>query len=75
MQQVFGRGVVPIQLPIGWEKGFRGVVDLITMKALIYTPDGNGIAKIEEIPQAMAEEAKAGRTKRWWKWWRKATTS
>ncbi|MFZ1030775.1 MAG: GTP-binding protein, partial [Candidatus Acidiferrales bacterium] len=60
VQQVFGRGVVPIQLPIGWEKGFRGVVDLITMKALIYTPDGNGIAKIEEIPQAMAEEAKLG---------------
>src|SRR5579863_1993774 len=60
VQQVFGRGVVPIQLPIGWEKGFRGVVDLITMKALIYTPDGNGIAKIEEIPQAMTEEAKLG---------------
>ena len=60
IQQVFGRGVVPIQLPIGWEKGFRGVVDLITMKALIYTPDGNGIAKIEEIPQALADEAKQG---------------
>ena len=60
VQQVFGRGVVPIQLPIGWEKGFRGVVDLITMKALIYTPDGNGIAKIEEIPQDLADEAKLG---------------
>jgi elongation factor G len=60
VQQVFGRGVVPIQLPIGWERGFRGVVDLITMKALIYTPDGNGIAKIEEIPQALADEAKQG---------------
>jgi elongation factor G len=60
IQTVFGRGVVPIQLPIGWEKGFRGVVDLITMKALIYTPDGNGIAKIEEIPQALADEAKLG---------------
>src|ERR1700685_3784223 len=60
VQQVFGRGVVPILLPIGWEEGFRGVVDLITMKALIYTPDGNGTAKIEEIPQALAEEAKLG---------------
>ncbi|MGA8553600.1 MAG: elongation factor G, partial [Candidatus Acidiferrales bacterium] len=60
IQHVFGRGVVPIQLPIGWEKGFRGVVDLITMKALIYTPDGNGIAKVEEIPQALADEAKLG---------------
>src|SRR6202050_5928741 len=60
IQQVFGRGVVPIQLPIGWEKGFRGVVDLITMKAPLYTPDGNGTAKIEEIPQALGGEAKLG---------------
>src|SRR5271169_1642501 len=29
LQKVFGRGVVPIQLPIGAERGFRGVVDLI----------------------------------------------
>jgi elongation factor G len=46
-------------LPIGAERGFRGVVDLVTMKALIYTPDGDGKAKIEEIPAALAEEAKA----------------
>ena len=59
LQQVFGRGVVPIQLPIGSEKAFRGVVDLVAMKALVYTPDGDGKAKIEEIPADMAEEAKA----------------
>ena len=46
VQHVFGRGAVPIQLPIGHEKGFRGVVDLISMKALTYTPDGDGKAKI-----------------------------
>src|SRR6202050_2946564 len=40
LQRVFGRGVVPIELPIGWEKGFRGVVDLVSMKALTYAPDG-----------------------------------
>jgi elongation factor G len=57
-QQVFGRAAVPIQLPIGKEKSFRGVVDLIEMKALIYTPDGDGRAKIEEIPADMAEAAK-----------------
>ena len=34
LQQVFGRGAMPLQLPIGSEKGFRGVVDLIAMKAL-----------------------------------------
>jgi elongation factor G len=59
LQQVFGRGVIPVQLPIGSEKGFRGVIDLVAMKALIYTPDGDGKAKIEEIPADMAEEAQA----------------
>ena len=58
LQRVFGRGVVPIQLPIGSERGFRGVVDLITMKALIYTPDGDGKAKVEEIPAVLADPAK-----------------
>jgi elongation factor G len=59
LQKVFGRGVVPVQLPIGQEKSFKGVVDLIAMKALLYTPDGDGKAKMEEIPADLAEEAKA----------------
>ncbi len=54
----FGRNVVPLQLPIGAEKSFRGVVDLITMKAHVYTPDGDGRPKIEEIPADLAEAAK-----------------
>jgi elongation factor G len=58
VQQVFGRSAVPIHLPIGKEKTFRGLVDLIEMKALIYTADGDGRAKIEEIPADMAEAAK-----------------
>ncbi|HWG57621.1 MAG TPA: elongation factor G [Candidatus Acidoferrales bacterium] len=59
LEQVFGRGVIPVHLPIGSERNFRGVVDLVTMKALIYTPDGDGKAKIEEIPADMAEAAQA----------------
>src|SRR5579872_6522947 len=58
LQNAFGRGAVPLQLPIGAEKGFRGVVDLIAMKALLYTPDGDGKAKVEEIPGALADQAK-----------------
>src|ERR1700693_4553318 len=58
VQHVFGRGAIPIQLPIGQEKAFKGVVDLIAMKALLYAPDGDGKAKIEEIPADLAEEAK-----------------
>src|ERR1700722_17887498 len=58
LARVFGRNVVPLQLPIGAERGFRGVVDLITMKAHLYTPDGDGKPKIEEIPAVLAEPAK-----------------
>jgi elongation factor G len=58
IQQVFGRGVVAVQLPIGAERNFRGVVDLISMKAHVYQPDGDGRAKIEPIPDDMAEAAK-----------------
>jgi elongation factor G len=59
LQQVFGRGVVPVELPIGEEKSFNGVVDLVSMKALLYAPDGDGKAKAEEIPADLAEQAKA----------------
>jgi elongation factor G len=58
LQEAFGRGAVPIQLPIGAEKNFKGLVDLVAMKAHIYTPDGDGKAKVEEIPADLAEEAK-----------------
>src|SRR5262249_45814742 len=58
VQEAFGRGAVPLQLPIGQEKGFRGVVDLVSMKALMYTPDGDGRAKVEDIPADMADAAK-----------------
>jgi elongation factor G len=63
VQQVFGRGVVPLQLPIGAEKSFRGVVDLIAMRALVYTPGGDGRGKAEEIPADLADAAKAAHEK------------
>ena len=52
--RVFGRNVVPVQLPIGAEKHFSGVIDLLTMKAHVYTPDGDGKPKIEGIPADLA---------------------
>jgi len=57
IEQVFGRGVVPIHLPIGEEKNFRGVIDLVGMQAHLYTPDGDGRAKVGEIPPELAEAA------------------
>ncbi|MCX6591738.1 MAG: elongation factor G [Acidobacteria bacterium] len=57
IHQVFGRTCVPIQLPIGSERDFRGVIDLVTMKAFLYEPDGNGVGKEVDIPAEYAEEA------------------
>jgi elongation factor G len=53
----FGRTVLPIQLPIGKELGFEGVVDLVREKAWRFTRDGNGKAEPIEIPAALADQA------------------
>ena len=49
---------VPIQLPIGKEDTFRGVVDLIKMKAFVFYDDLGKDMREEEIPADMAELAK-----------------
>ena len=59
LTSTFGRNVVPVQLPIGSEKTFKGVVDLVKMKAYYYEIGGNGRARVEDIPANMAEQAKA----------------
>lgn len=53
-----GANAVPIQLPIGAEDKFTGLVDLMTMKAEIYTNDLGTDIKEEEIPADLAEKAK-----------------
>jgi len=63
LQEVFGRNVVALQLPIGTERGFRGVIDLVSMKAHMYKPDGDGKPSIEEIPAALADDAKEAHEK------------
>ena len=57
IQEAFGRGAVPVELPIGAEREFKGVVDLVRMKAYTYTPDGDGKGQEGEIPAGMAAEA------------------
>ena len=59
IQEFFGRHAIPVALPIGAEKEFQGVVDLIHMKAYTYTPDGDGKGKEIAIPEALAERAQA----------------
>jgi len=55
----FGKGVVPLQVPIGAEQNFRGVVDLVTMKAII---DDKGTP--EEIPDDLRDTAQSQRDSR-----------
>jgi elongation factor G len=63
LRETFGRQVVPVQLPIyagsGPGTAFVGVVDLITMQAFIYEPDGTGSGRLSEIPVRLREEATA----------------
>lgn len=52
-----GANAVPIQLPIGTEDKFNGLIDLMTMKAEIYTNDLGTDIKEEDIPADMMEKA------------------
>ena len=53
---------VPIQLPIGSEADFRGIIDLIDMKADVYYDDLGKDMRVEEIPEDMRDEAEEYRT-------------
>jgi len=61
LRGVFGRTVIPIQLPIGEEKAFAGVIDLVAMKAAMFANDGSGKPVEGAIPGNMTEVAKAAR--------------
>ena len=54
---------VPIQLPIGQEDTFKGIVDLIDMKADVYYDDMGNDVRVEEIPDDMKEQAQEYRDK------------
>ena len=53
---------VPIQLPIGSEADFRGIIDLLEMKADVYYDDLGTDMRVEEIPEDMRAEAEEYRT-------------
>jgi elongation factor G len=61
LRAVFGRAVVPVQLPIGEEKSFRGVIDLVAMKAWTYAADGSGKPSESAIPADLEAPAQAAR--------------
>ncbi len=57
-----GSGVVAVHLPIGEEANFKGVVDLVAMKAYLYT-DNSGHGKESDIPADLADAVEAAREK------------
>ncbi|MGI8782277.1 MAG: elongation factor G [Acidobacteriota bacterium] len=63
IQNLFGRQCVPVELPIGEEKQFNGVVDLLSEKAYIYQADGSGQFKEQPVPGALAEPVAQAREK------------
>jgi elongation factor G len=65
IQEKLGANPVPVQIPIGAEENFNGVIDLVKMKAVVYYPDNEIVTRFEEeeIPANMREEAEEWRGK------------
>ncbi|HEY0514023.1 MAG TPA: elongation factor G [Thermoanaerobaculia bacterium] len=59
----FGRSLLPVQIPIGQEAGFTGVVDLVALKAYTFSRDGNGKATPAEIPANLKDEVETHRAR------------
>ncbi len=57
MADRFQTNAVPIQLPIGAEDKFEGLVDLVTMKAIYYTTEAGDVWEEREIPDDLKEKA------------------
>lgn len=58
VQERFGRSAVMVQMPVGEEKNFNGVVDLIRMRAFSYKPGGDGKGNPGAIEAGMEAAAK-----------------
>ena len=64
MKDLLGANPVPVQIPIGAEENFRGVVDLIKMKAILWHDETMGADyDIEDVPAELVEEAQEWRDK------------
>ncbi len=56
IHEFFGRQAVPVQLPIGEEKDFSGVVDIVERKAYVFEKDESGKMSEAPIPAGLADE-------------------
>jgi elongation factor G len=57
MRERLGANPVPVQIPIGAEDGFQGVVDLVEMQAIVYKDDLGQEFETTEVPAELAEQA------------------
>lgn len=57
MKSRLGANAVPIQLPIGFEDTYKGLIDLVEMKAIVYTDDLGKVSEAADIPEDMMEQA------------------
>src|ERR1041385_538501 len=63
LQKKFGKEIVPIQMPMGEEHDFNGVIDLVAMKAYKYAADGSGKFDAIDIPSEYKSDADSWREK------------
>ena len=62
LQEFFGLSVVPMQLPLGAEASFKGIIDLVKMKAFTFSEDEKKLTE-GEIPADLLEAAEENREK------------
>ncbi len=63
MKERLGANAIPVQLPVGAEDNFSGVIDLIRMKMIVWSEDDMGMTyDLEDIPADMQAEAEEART-------------
>jgi len=61
LREKLGHNAVAMQLPIGLEANFEGIVDLVRMKAVYFDGDNGEKIRVEDIPSHMADEAEEKR--------------
>jgi elongation factor G len=61
LRTICSRSVVPIQLPIGEERSFRGVIDLVSKKAFLFAAGDTGVGAEAPIPAEMTAEVQSAR--------------
>ncbi len=61
IRERLGANAIPVQIPIGQEAGFQGVIDLVEMNSIIYTDDLGNKPEIRPIPEDMRVEAERHR--------------